>query len=186
MSVEFWGEKPTGTWRVNTEFSNEMGGVNLTSMSITLYILQETPEDINQQCDPACATPTGCGRGNGSQYCDTCGAGYDRNASSLECVRTCSPGACVIEGVCVFYNGRCPDSTQDLITTAVIAVIIVIGITFCAVILTAVLAACIAKCRRKKIVVHEHAFDVKELVNLDEQEIDASQNDHETEYLQYV
>ena len=142
-----WSSGVRRTWRVNMKFNNEMGGVNLTS----LY-------------DPACATPTGCGRGNRSQCRDTCGAGYDRNASSLECVHTCSPGACVIEGVCVIYDGRCPDSTQNLITTAVIIALIVIAscITFCAVILTAILAAlaCIARYRRKKKVVNEHVPDV--------------------------
>ena len=99
---------------------------------------------------------------------------------------TCSPGACVIEGVCVIYDGRCPDNTQNLITTAVIALIVIAScIKFCAVILTAILA-CTARCRRKKKVIHEHVPDVKELVNLDEQKIEASKNDHETEYLQYV
>lgn len=154
MSVAFWGAKPTGTWAVTMSYSDEIsssGGAQLTSMVLMLYTVQNRPEDVVDQCNEACDTLTGCSYGNGTRYCDTCGAGYYRNVTSQECVRSCSAGACVIEDTCVFYNGTCPitdlPTQDDLSERDIIFIIVGSGIGAFMIILAALLAFCCCCCR---------------------------------------
>ena len=153
MSVHFWGENPIGNWTVEMSFDSDTDRASLESMNLVLYAIQNKPEDIVGQCDPACATPTGCSYGNGSQYCDGCGNGYYRNASTMECVRSCSPGACIIEDTCVFYNGSCPQintsglTSKDIIIIAVVSSILGIA---CFVLLCVCVVLCCTCCPKKK------------------------------------
>ena len=104
-------------------FATDSGIAHLRYFQVTLYGIQNKPEDVLDSCDPSCDTPTGCSAGNGSQYCDACGSGLFRNSTTMECVKTCSPNACVIEDICVFYNGTCPrTSSKNALTTSEIII----------------------------------------------------------------
>jgi hypothetical protein len=146
MSVHFWGERPNGTWRVIVEYEGETGGVEVTYMDLTFYALSEKPKNVVDKCDPACATPTGCSYGNSSIYCDECGEGYSRNVTTLECVRACAPGSCLIEGVCVFYNGTCPPSAVFQYLTVVIIVASILALVLIAVCICICICICCCCC----------------------------------------
>ena len=115
-------------------FDSNSGSADITYTSLTFYGINEKPQDIVSSCDAACATPTGCSFGNGSKYCDLCGDGYYRNASTLECVRSCQSGACLIADTCVFYDGKCPDSglsETDIIIISVACFLFVVCVVLC-------------------------------------------------------
>ena len=113
MSVHFWGEDPVGNWNLFFTFDTESGNAVIQYIAVTLHGIQKKPQDLTSSCDPLCKKPTGCSSGGGSDKCDSCREGYYRNATTMECVESCSTGACVLEGVCVFYNGTCPKFTSE-------------------------------------------------------------------------
>jgi hypothetical protein len=147
MSVHFWGEDPTGVWTARMNFDNDNGGgAALTYMALTLHYTSNKPVNVRATCDPACATPTGCSYGNSSIYCDECGEGYSRNVTTLECVRACAPGSCLIEGVCVFYNGTCPPSAVFQYLTVVIIVASILALVLIAVCICICICICCCCC----------------------------------------
>ena len=108
MSVHFWAENPTGNWTLLFTFDSNAGNAILQYVAVSLYGIRNKPKDIPSSCNPSCKQPTGCSSGGDSIHCDRCGDNYYRNASTMECVRSCSPGACILAGTCLFYNGTCP------------------------------------------------------------------------------
>ena len=68
-------------------------------------------------------------------------------------MRSCSPGACIIEGTCVFYNGSCPQintsglTSKDIIIIAVVSSIIGIA---CLVLMCVCVVLCCTCCPKKK------------------------------------
>lgn len=110
MSVHYWGENPNGNWTLEFSFDSNGGNAILEYLSVTVYGVDETPSSIpDGPCDQSCRTTTGCSSVEGSEYCDSCGKEYYRNVSTMECVRSCSTGACILEGTCVDYNSTtCP------------------------------------------------------------------------------
>lgn len=139
-------------------FSSDTGSAEITLMSLTFYGVERQPEDIVSDCSPACASRTGCSYGNGTQYCDLCGSGYHRNATTQECVTSCSHGSCLIENTCVFYDGRCPGS--GLTETEII---IIVSVCFVAVVFVIVCIVCCVCClcssRGKKYMYRRLRFD---------------------------
>lgn len=99
MSVHHWGEDPVGRWTLTVTFRSSAGYVQISDVSMTLYGTAKTPAAVQRippTCDPACAR--GCAA-LGAEYCDAC-AGF-RNASTLECVTTCSNSTTEYNGYCV-------------------------------------------------------------------------------------
>lgn len=150
MSVHFWGEDPVGTWQIKMSFSSSTGSAQLSSLSVQFIGINQKPINVVDKCDSACATPTGCSYGNGSQYCDSCSSGYYRNVTTLQCVRSCTPGACIIEGACVFYNGTCPvipSSPHTLSQTDIIYIVSGgIGLIGIIIILVSLVCCCVCCC----------------------------------------
>ena len=109
MSVHFWAENPIGNWSFHMAFDSQSGGSILKYISVALYGVSEKQKSIPVACDSTCKHPTGCSPGVGSRYCDSCADGYYRNITTMECVSACSPGACLLAGTCVVYDGSCPE-----------------------------------------------------------------------------
>ena len=110
MSVLHWGEDPGGTWKLTISYKSQVGYVNLTSVSVTLYGTETVPETVGQipsECDPACKS--GCAA-NGPQFCDSCMS--FRNATTLECIESCDGG---LEA----HNGYCTNPTDNYTYTYV-------------------------------------------------------------------
>ena len=100
MSVHYWGENPQGTWTIIVRYQSSAGRVSVSMNSFEMYGTSTIPEAVSRipdQCDDACAS--GCAAA-GPEYCDAC---KDlRNATTLECVDSCSESY-------IEYNGYCVD-----------------------------------------------------------------------------
>lgn len=162
ISVHFWGEDPSGDWTITTSFSSDSGSADITYMSLTFYGINDKPQDIVSSCDSACASSTGCSFGNGSKYCDSCGDGYYRNSSTLECVRSCESGACVVANTCVFYDGKCPDSSlseTDIIIISVACFLFVVCVILCIVCVCCCCCCCPTSKRYRRLSFKEGTAD---------------------------
>ena len=87
MSVQHWGEDPTGTWTLQVFFKSSSGYVRVNGASMTLHGTSTVPSSvlaIPALCDQACAR--NCS-GSQSSDCDAC-KDY-RVAATQECVSTC-------------------------------------------------------------------------------------------------
>ena len=71
VSVHFWGEEPLGSWTLAVHYDGTSGQIILSGLSMTIYGTASIPMAVAQ------TTPTSCGRG------------YYRNASTLECMNSC-------------------------------------------------------------------------------------------------
>lgn len=89
MSVQHWGEKPAGDWKINIYFSSEAGYVTMGDLAVVLYGSDQVPESvvrIPEECDSECVR--GCAA-QGRKFCDSCR--NQRMLSDLRCVPYC-PG----------------------------------------------------------------------------------------------
>lgn len=87
MSVQHWGEDPSGTWTLTVNFKSSYGYVQASSVAMTLHGTPTVPAAvlaIPRSCDQACAR--NCS-GPQASDCDAC-SDY-RVAATLECVSTC-------------------------------------------------------------------------------------------------
>ena len=87
MSVHFWGENPSGTWRLKITYKSGSGYVRMTGVRMTLYGTATTPTSVSNipsVCHSSCAQRC---FGEGSTHCDSCR--HYRIASTLECVNEC-------------------------------------------------------------------------------------------------
>ena len=87
MSVHFWGENPSGTWRLKITYKSGSGYVRMTGVHMTLYGTATTPTSVSNipsVCHSSCAQRC---FGEGSIHCDSCR--HYRIASTLECVNEC-------------------------------------------------------------------------------------------------
>ena len=123
MSVHFWAENPIGNWSFSFTFDSQDGYAVLQYAAVSLYGIYNKPTDIPESCDPSCKRPMGCSAGNDSTHCDRCGDIYYRNVSTMKCVQSCSPGACVLAGTCLFYDGTCPSFAETSSTNYDVLVI---------------------------------------------------------------
>ena len=92
MSVAYWGENPQGEWTLNVSYSGFDGIVTISGVSATAHGTSETPASVSsipETCHPACAMPQRCYAAGSSSYCDSCGDGFFRNATTLECQGSC-------------------------------------------------------------------------------------------------
>lgn len=99
MSVLHWGEDPRGIWNLTILYRSNAGFVNLENVGVVIYGTASVPETIRHipaQCDAKCEG--GCAA-PGAEFCDAC-KGL-RNATTLECVDSCSSGFEVYKGYCV-------------------------------------------------------------------------------------
>ena len=150
MSVQFWGEDPTGVWTVSIEFNSSEGSAIVTSLDATLRGVPTTPASVASlgTCNAFCAR--GCSNGTGSQYCDKCARGYYRNLTTFECMDSCS--ACIIEDVCVFYDGSCPKYSFNPLSPPIDTNLIIASV--CAAVaailfVAAAICVCTCLCRSK-------------------------------------
>eukprot|EP00731_Ephydatia_muelleri_P028842 Em0020g486a len=88
LSVHFWGEDPRGTWTLAVHYDGSSGQVILSGLSVTVYGTASIPVAVGQ------APPAVCGRG------------LYRNASTLECTRSCDFAV---------RNGYCYDATRPVV-----------------------------------------------------------------------
>ena len=99
MSVQHWGENPSGTWTLTVTFQSSSGLVTASGISMTLHGTTTLPQSVSaipRSCDPACAR--NCS-GPQSSDCDAC-KDY-RVASTLECVSTCPTATYVHNKYCL-------------------------------------------------------------------------------------
>ena len=102
MSVMFWGEDPTGEWRVNVITATSATVARVSGVELTFYGVSTTPEavaNIPDECHSDCRR--GCA-GEGSNFCDSCVK--LRNAYTLECVDECPSGYTERNGYCYDPN----------------------------------------------------------------------------------
>ena len=98
MSLMFWGEDPSGEWRLVITSANNSTKVNVSDIEFTFYGVSSTPESvasIPDECHPDCRR--GCAQ-EGSEFCDACV--NLRNAYTFECIDTCPPGYTERNGYC--------------------------------------------------------------------------------------
>ena len=103
MSVQFWGEDPTGQWTLNVTAINNSTAI-ISGIEVMFYGVSEVPEavaNIPDQCHPNCSR--GCAR-EGSDFCDSCI--HLRNAYTLECIDECPSGYTERNGYC--YDSSLP------------------------------------------------------------------------------
>ena len=92
MSVAYWGENPQGEWTLTVSYSGSDGTVTISDVSATAHGTLQTPVSVSsipETCHPACAMPQRCYAAGSSSYCDSCGDGFFRNATTLECQGSC-------------------------------------------------------------------------------------------------
>ena len=99
MSVQHWGEDPSGTWTLTVYFKSSYGNVQANGVSMTLHGTPTIPTAvlaIPGSCDQACARSCS---GPWSSDCDAC-KDY-RVAATLECVSTCPNATYVHNKYCL-------------------------------------------------------------------------------------
>ena len=99
MSVQHWGEDPTGTWTLQVNFKSSSGYVRVNGVSMTLHGTATTPPAvlaIPRSCDQACARSCS---GPRSSDCDAC-KDY-RVTTTLECVSACPNATYVHNKYCL-------------------------------------------------------------------------------------
>ena len=104
MSVMFWGEDPTGQWKLNISSRSNTSEVCASDIMFTFFGVSAVPEavaNIPTACHSDCVR--GCAKA-GSNYCDACS--NLRNAYTLECIDVCPPGYTERNGYC--YNPNLP------------------------------------------------------------------------------
>lgn len=105
MSVAFWGENPSGTWRLTIKSQTVDTRTDFSNLQLQFYGTSETPASvarIPERCHSNCAR--GCAAA-GSAYCDACVR--LRNAYTMECIDRCPSGFVQRNGYC--YNYQLPE-----------------------------------------------------------------------------
>ena len=100
MSVHYWGETPTGTWKFKVTYNNSHAKVYARIHNFKIYGTSEVPQAVSQipeNCDPACAR--GCAAA-GADYCDSCADLRDQ--LTFVCMSNNQTEECVEQ-----YNGYC-------------------------------------------------------------------------------
>lgn len=103
MSVAFWGENPSGVWKLTIKSQDTETAVDYSNLYFQFYGASVTPESVSRipsQCHSNCLR--GCAAA-GAMYCDACV--QLRNAYTMECIDRCPPGY-------VQRNGYCYDHFQ--------------------------------------------------------------------------
>ena len=106
MSVAYWGENPQGEWTLTVSYSGSDGTVTISDVNATAHGTLQTPVSVSlipETCHPACAMPQRCYAAGSSSYCDSCGDGFFRNATTLECQGSCD---------LTVLNGYCYDDSE--------------------------------------------------------------------------
>ena len=104
MSVSFWGEDPSGTWRLTIKSQSSQTRVDYSNLYFQFYGTSVTPESVAQipsQCHSKCSR--GCAAA-GAMFCDSCV--QMRNAYTLKCINQCPFGY-------TGRNGYCYDSSRQ-------------------------------------------------------------------------
>lgn len=99
MSVQHWGEDPSGTWTLTVNFKSSDGYIQASDVSMTLHGTPVVPSAVSaipRSCDQACAR--NCS-GPQPSDCDAC-RDY-RVAATLECVSTCPSATYVHNRYCL-------------------------------------------------------------------------------------
>ena len=99
MSVQHWGEEPSGTWKLTVTFKSSAGHVRVSGISMTLHGTQTIPRSVlavPTSCDKSCAR--NCS-GSLPSDCDAC-KDY-RVATTLECVSECPNATYVHNKYCL-------------------------------------------------------------------------------------
>ena len=105
MSVAFWGENPSGTWRLTIRSQTFDTRADFSNLAFQFYGTSETPASvarIPERCHSSCAR--GCAA-PGSAYCDACK--QLRNAYTMECIDRCPSGYVQRNRYC--YNPQLPE-----------------------------------------------------------------------------
>lgn len=92
ISVHFWGEDQSGSWTLNVIYRGMFGTILIENVTFTFFGTANKPQVIARipnNCDIACAR--GCAAA-GPQYCDSCNEDFDRNPTTLVCMKKCSEG----------------------------------------------------------------------------------------------
>ena len=90
LSVHNWGENPIGRWTLTITFKSTSGYVSVSSIGMSHYGVQQTPDavsNIPSQCDSTCTRQCS---GLGQENCDVCS--NLRVVPTLECVDVCPEG----------------------------------------------------------------------------------------------
>lgn len=118
MSVHFWGENPSGLWRLKTTYQSFSGSVFVWNISLTMFGVSDLPHDTNQgSCDM-------CSRGCDEVLCDVCP--HLRNNISLTCVSVCPNTTSEYGGYCIEGDVIFPPSSES--NSANISVIIAVSV----------------------------------------------------------
>lgn len=139
MSIQHWGEEPTGSWELSVHFSSDAGYVTVSDLEVALYGTSEVPYSISrmpEECDSQCMRNCAAW---GEEYCDSCK--NHRIQTTLRCVKACpgdskdadqnstSDGSslCAVGGYCVECQSRLPLSIPIIVLIVVAGVVLIVS-----------------------------------------------------------
>ena len=105
MSLAFWGENPSGAWRVTIKSQASRTDIVYSDFAFQFYGTSETPLSVSRipnRCHSNCSR--GCAAA-GAMFCDACVK--LRNAYTMECINECPLGYTERSGYC--YNSSQPE-----------------------------------------------------------------------------
>lgn len=98
-SLHFWGEDPTGDWKLTVHYRSLVGQVEITGLKMKLFGTKSIPESVERipkQCAFMCAR--GCASAK-ETHCDSCKE--FTNPITLECLPQCPNGTYEINSYCI-------------------------------------------------------------------------------------
>lgn len=112
MSVQFWGENPTGSWQCVVSYKGKMGSVNVSDIELKIYGVQSVPDSV-RNIPTTCSDSCKHNRCSSQTICDSCKK--FRDFKTLQCISTCPDKTYrIINNYCI-YNDTTPQPSSTLI-----------------------------------------------------------------------
>ena len=96
MSLQFWGENPSGTWTCLISYKGTVGSVIVTDVELTLYGVANSHLNIPHICPTDCHLSNRC---SSNMMCDVCK--QYRDSKTLKCLPSCPNNTMTIVNYCI-------------------------------------------------------------------------------------
>ena len=145
ISVHFWGEDPTGIWRLNTTYRSSSGSVFVWNISLTMFGVSDMPRDTNQRTCDMCSR--GCG-----EVCDVCPQLRNNATQSLGCVSVCPNSTTEYSGYCIngdiIYPANSESKSANILVIIIVSVVTLVSLVT---IVTCFIVFVLIKRKRKRL-----------------------------------